>query len=265
RGQWGLNQADVVVEELVEGNISRFIGIFHSQAPAVVGPIRSARETDAGLLPMLGDSLLVYSGGNATVRSIVDAAPTITGIYPVDPYDDVYYRTSQRAGPHNLLSGAPGLWSVSPQNLAPPIAMFDYRDEVLVTPRTPTIPGPMFLDFGGATAKATWTWNGGQFTRSHGSTTHRDADRVPVTADNVIVLETPYFTSGSTGSPVANAVGNGQGWLLSDGAQIYITWSRASEASRYVLTEVSSGNPVELAPGRTWLELIPTGLNPFNI
>ena len=262
RGQWGINQADVVVEELVEGNISRFIGIFHSQAPAVVGPIRSARETDVGLLPMLGEALLVYSGGNSTVRSIVDAAPAVTGIYPVAPYDSVYYRTSRRSAPHNLLSGAPGLWAVAPQTVASPIALFDYRDEVLVTARTPAIPGPMFVDFGGA--NATWTWNGAQFARAHGATTHRDADRVPVTADNVIVLETPYFTSGSTGSPVADAVGVGQGWLLSDGAQIFISWSRASTGSRYVLTEVASGNPVELAPGRTWLELIPTGLSPFN-
>ena len=103
--------------------------------------------------------------------------------------------------------------------------MFDYRDEV-VAPRTPAIPGPMFVDFGGTTS--TWTWNGQAFTRAHGNFTHRDADLVPASTNNVVVLETPYFISGSTGSPVGDTVGNGRGWLLTDGAQIEITWSRAA-------------------------------------
>gem|GEM_PF-1970646 len=261
RGQWGLNEADVVVEELVEGNISRFIAIFHSQAPGVVGPIRSARETDVGFLPMLGESLLVYSGGNSTVRSIVDAEPTVEGIYPNSTYDSAYYRTRQRSSPHNLLSGAPALWDIAPSGLDLPIAMFDYRPEVLETPRTTVVANPLTADFGGTTA--TWTWNGSHFARAHGSFTHRDAAGNQITANNVLVLETPYFTSGSTGSPVANTAGAGAGVLLADGAWVDITWSRASNGSRYVLTEVGSGDPVLLTPGRTWVELVPTGLSPF--
>jgi len=261
RGQWGLNQADVVVEELVEGTISRFIAIFHSQAPDVVGPIRSARETDVGFLPMLGESLLVYSGGNATVRSIVDAETSVVGIYPNRTYDSVYYRTNQKSVPHNLLSGAPALWDIAPGGLALPIAMFDYRPEVLETPRAAVVADPLTVDFGGITA--TWSWNGDHFARVHGSFTHRDAAGEQITADNVLVLETPYFTSGSTGSPVANTLGTGFGVLLTDGVRIDVTWSRESASAPYVLTEVATGDPALLAPGRTWVELVPTGLSPF--
>ena len=121
----------------------------------------------------------------------------------------------------------------------------------------------MFLDFGGTTA--TWTWNGAVFTRAHGNFTHRDSDLAQVTTDNVVVLETPYFISGATGSPVADTVGSGAGWLLSDGAQIEITWARAATHLPYTLTVVATGEPAELAPGRTWVELVPSGLAPFNL
>ena len=41
--------ADLVVEELVEGGITRFAAVFHSRNSDPVGPIRSARSTDVGL------------------------------------------------------------------------------------------------------------------------------------------------------------------------------------------------------------------------
>ena len=177
RGQWGLNEADVVVEELVEGTLSRFIAIFHSQAPDVVGPIRSARETDVGILPMLGGSLLAYSGGNNTVRAVVNAAPLITPVAPGEPYTREFYRTRRRASPHDQLAGTGALWAAAPQTLPIPAALFDYRDEILIVPRTPVMPGPMFVNFGGA--NATWTWNGVQYSRHHDLGTkarpHRDA------------------------------------------------------------------------------------------
>ena len=99
RGQWGLLQADVVFEELVEGGTTRFIAVFHSQGSSPVGPIRSARETDLEILPMFGKSLLVYSGGNSTVRGFVDDSELVEGISPITKYYSLYYRTSQRSTP----------------------------------------------------------------------------------------------------------------------------------------------------------------------
>ncbi len=259
--QWGLNQADIVFEELVEGGLTRFVAVFHSQSPAVVGPVRSARETDVGLLPMFGESLLAYSGGNRTVRSFVDAAPTITGVSPTSIYDGTFYRTSRRVSPHNLLSGADALWAQVPEVTSVPRSQFAYRDEVVAPQSLPPFE-PVLVDFGGSTA--TWSWNGSGFARVNRTRTHFDADGVPVTADNVVLLEVPYVTSGSTGSPVASAVGSGRGRLLTDGTSTEVTWTRVSEGSPFVLVEVGSGDPGLLAPGRTWVELVPTGLSPFT-
>src|ERR1035437_7049291 len=44
--QWGIDKADVVYEEIVNGGITRLAAIFNSEAPAKVGPVRSVRPTD---------------------------------------------------------------------------------------------------------------------------------------------------------------------------------------------------------------------------
>src|SRR2546430_1166289 len=46
RPQIGLNQADIVYEEMVEGSVTRLAAVFHSMDSDPVGPVRSARTTD---------------------------------------------------------------------------------------------------------------------------------------------------------------------------------------------------------------------------
>ncbi|HEX2893259.1 MAG TPA: DUF3048 domain-containing protein, partial [Marmoricola sp.] len=48
--QYGLGSADMVVEELVEGGITRLAAMFYSKLPAKAGPVRSARASDIGVV-----------------------------------------------------------------------------------------------------------------------------------------------------------------------------------------------------------------------
>ena len=65
--QTGLNQADIVFEEVVEADITRLVAVFHSVGTDPVGPVRSARTTDVHLLPQLHRPLIAWSGGNGNV------------------------------------------------------------------------------------------------------------------------------------------------------------------------------------------------------
>ncbi|HEY1279471.1 MAG TPA: DUF3048 domain-containing protein, partial [Acidimicrobiales bacterium] len=60
RPQTGLNQADVVYEEMVEG-ITRFFAVFQSADSTPVGPIRSARTTDVNIVAGLSKPLFAWS------------------------------------------------------------------------------------------------------------------------------------------------------------------------------------------------------------
>ena len=50
RPQSGLNNADIVFEEIVEGTLTRFAAVVHSLDADPVGPIRSGRSQDVDML-----------------------------------------------------------------------------------------------------------------------------------------------------------------------------------------------------------------------
>ena len=73
RPQWGLERADAVIEENVEG-ITRFVALFHSNLPTAVGPVRSARTGDLDLLTAMNRPVFGFSGANPGVTQWIDSA-----------------------------------------------------------------------------------------------------------------------------------------------------------------------------------------------
>ncbi len=94
RPQVGLNSADIVFVEEVEGSLTRLVAVYHTSFPKRVGPVRSARNTDVELLPLFGKPGLVYSGANRKVQRNIDRSP----IVPLQRSD----RDSSRVAPHNV-------------------------------------------------------------------------------------------------------------------------------------------------------------------
>src|SRR3954447_14750583 len=60
--QRGLPNADLIYTELVEGGLTRHVGVFSSSVPRRVAPLRSLRETDLQLLPQFGRIGIAFSG-----------------------------------------------------------------------------------------------------------------------------------------------------------------------------------------------------------
>src|SRR5215471_13869593 len=102
RPQAGLDQADVVYEEVVEGGITRFVAIFNSQVPDVIGPVRSVRAMDPDIVWPLG-GIFAFSGGT---QDNIDLAATAPVKIATENNTDVLVRNAQgqppRDAPHNL-------------------------------------------------------------------------------------------------------------------------------------------------------------------
>lgn len=120
RPQRGLNAADIVFEEQVEGGLTRFAAVFHSQT-AVVGPIRSTRTTDISFINAFGGPALLYSGANRMVDSIIMGQDTILNYSAAR--SSGYWRDSSRRIPHNLFTDSA---SFVHRGSSPP-AQFAYR------------------------------------------------------------------------------------------------------------------------------------------
>jgi hypothetical protein len=265
RPQTGLNQADVVYEEKVEGAVTRLAAIFHSQDSDPVGPIRSARSTDVAVFSPLNRPLFAWSGANPTFAAIIHDSPIVDVGY--DAHSEVYGRRSDRIGPHDLYSSTPELFSLAPPDAKPPPPLFQYRaaSDPIGAGATPI--GSIHLDFGGGggAAPVDYGWDAarGGFGRTQRGTIDVDEAGVQITPANVIVQFTDYIDTGITdvvGTPVPEAqlVGSGRALILTNGMIFEATWTKASPETVTSYND-AAGKPVKISAGQTWVELVPNG------
>lgn len=100
RPQTGLNDADIVFEEPVEGGYTRFIAVYQCAESPRVGPVRSGRMTDPDVLVQFGRPALGYAGGVKAVKDSIAKAGLIDVNYIVAAR--AYTRDEARVAPHNL-------------------------------------------------------------------------------------------------------------------------------------------------------------------
>jgi hypothetical protein len=248
RPQSGMNEADIVVEEIVNDNLTRFAFIFQSQPADPVGPIRSGRMQDIDLFGAFNGPLFAWSGGNRTVTEAIRASDLID-IGPARV--PAYFRSSDRKAPHNLYSSTGALWSRAPEGVRPPQQQFAYRD-VGEAPAGVPSPGVLAaLD----SIDVRWDWDAatGLYYRTMENRPHEDTLSGQVTTNNVVVLEMNYLP-GISDSPDAQTIGSGRAFVFTGGNYIAATWSRADRLVPFTLT-AEDGSIVELTPGRTFIEL----------
>ncbi len=252
--QTGLNSADIVIEEEVEGGVTRFAAIFHS-TPTIVGPVRSGRTTDLGLISGLGQPLLIYSGANQITEGILRSQPAIQN--RSHGSSSGYWRDNSRSAPSNLYTDTAPHWASAAG--APPPAQFEYRSA------GDSVPGAsddeLTVSYGSTTAR--WKWDGTQWLRWQRGAEHMTAAGQQISAANVVVIEAERVDTGmvdSSGGTVPEFVfvGSGRASVFTDGKRIEGTWTRPTLNSVATLTH-SPGNVIELSPGRTWIQLVEAG------
>jgi Protein of unknown function (DUF3048) N-terminal domain/Protein of unknown function (DUF3048) C-terminal domain len=268
RPQSGLIQADVVFEEMVEGGLTRLLAVYQSQDPETVGPVRSARSSDLFILAELGQPLFAWSGANPTFAAAVEAADLLD--VGVGAVPEAYRREGDRPAPFNLYAAPEQLRaSVAGDDAAstPPPALFSYREAAAPLRGSGVEPVTRFgsTRTGGLSTGIVWEWDPGSasWLRSQDGTPHVDRDGDRVRAANVVVRFTPYRDSGirdSVGAvvPEAEAVGEGDAWLLSDGRLQRGRWTKGSADAPTTYID-ANGTPLRLTPGQTWVEVLPPG------
>lgn len=258
RPQVGIAHADVVVEEIVEGGITRFVIALHSTDAPEVGPVRSARTTDIDLLPVFGRPLFAYSGGNPGVLEAVRGAPSIED--RGGEWAPAYVRVGGRRAPHNLFLRPWEVWNRPGAAAAPPV-FASFRPRGVGSPVGEPVQGVALGFRGPAAAGVTWAWSAehARWLRHQGGRLHVDGAGYAVGPRNVVVVETDYVDSPvDTRSPEGVTVGSGQALVLTDGRLVVARWQRDTETSPLALVD-GSGVPVTLSAGRTWVELVPPG------
>ena len=254
RPQEGINQADVVYEELVEAGLTRLIAVFQTTGARSVGPIRSARTSDPLLLEGFDRPLFAYSGANRGTRGEV-AASELTDV-GYDAASSLYWRSTSRRAPHNLFSATDRLWGKYPERDEIPTAPFVFRTVLDgLHPSAEPVTG-VFVDFGHA--EIDYAWNGEGWERTHNGDAHSDSDGIRVAPPNVVIQFITYGTSSADSrSPEAQTVGSGEVWVFTDGHVVRGHWERPDKFRPAAL--VADGRPIRLTPGPTWVALARAG------
>jgi hypothetical protein len=248
RPQSGFNEADIVFEEIVNDNLTRFALVFQSGNASAVGPIRSGRIQDINLFTGLDHPLFAWSGGNKTVTDAINASELIN-IGPSKAA--VYYRTRDKKAPHNLYSSTDALYSRTVLYEPPAKQQFQYRAADAAPAGTPSPGAALALD----SIDVRWDWDAsvGLYRRTMEGRPHDDALSGQVTTNNVVVLAMDYLP-GISNSPDAQIIGTGEVFVLSGGNYIHGTWTKNDIHDPLTLT-ADDGTPILLQPGRTFVEL----------
>lgn len=256
--QWGLNQADVVYEELVEARLTRFAAIFHSTNAEVVGPVRSARTGDFALLSNLNRPIFVNSGANAYTARALRSVDAITIIDGAAIAKGVFERSPEKNAPHNLITDTARIYAAGAAEGRTPPEYFRFRAEGEPLQRGTTVSG-VDVDYGQIKASYRWDAVGGGWARTQNGKDHTDIDGVRIAPENVIVQFVRYRQSpANAATPEPVLTGSGEAWIFSDGMLVRGTWERLSGLD---VTVFRSDNAliVPLTPGRTWIALARAG------
>lgn len=262
RPQSGLDAADVVYEEVVEGGATRFLAVFQSADADLVGPVRSVRPSDPDIVAAFG-ALFAYSGGTPKFIDLLRATPGVTdlGVDKLDEgADKPYTRRTGRLAPNNLYTSTAKIYAKAPAGTRPPGRFADFLPS-----------GQPFAPAGAMPAvglTATVGLTTASYDYDQASSTYRRTGLVdgsaPAAPTNVIVQFTAYQVSPGdvdvNGTPVEKAVtvGSGDAIVMAGGMAVRGKWSRSS-ASAYTTYTDGGGAPIKLAPGKTWVELVRNG------
>lgn len=252
RPQYGVDRADVVYEEIVEGGITRLAAVFHQFSPPKVGPVRSVRKTDQAIVWCLG-GLFAFSGGAPYAVASIKTAPV--EIFSETRAGIAMFRDPHRYAPHNLYANAANLFQFK-GTPTPPRSIFTYRTAGEETPGTKVKSVKVGFRMGYATS---FYWNGDTESWDRVIFAKRDitGTGVQVSPKNVVVMWMTY--AGGVGSFGAEGVmvGTGRAEVFTNGHAIVGTWSRTSKTEPIVYRD-DNGAVIKMTPGQTWVELAAT-------
>lgn len=259
RPQSGIDKADVLIEEKVEGGITRFVAIFHSEDADPVGPVRSVRSTDVDLVAAIG-GVFAFAGGIPAFERQAKALP-VTVVSESDSAEGFKFPADKRR-PFKTYTDTATLRSMAKDNDEPPPAFFDFLGAGEPFGPAGAVPATTARVSYGRTAFAVdYDAPSGTWKRSTDGRPHATQGGSQLAFANVIVQRTTYRATtfkDTSGAVVDEAVvvGSGDAVVLSQGRQATVRWTKPSANAVTTYTD-AAGAPVRLAPGRTLIALPP--------
>ncbi|WP_162598562.1 DUF3048 domain-containing protein [Nocardioides gilvus] len=245
--QVGLSKADLVFEQMVEGRTTRLAAFFHSKAPGVVGPVRSMRASDIGIVSPVGAQIVTSGAAGQTIDRVRKA-----GITFHEEGAAGFYRESSRSAPYNLMANLKDLAKAEEIEATRPDDYFAWGTAADLPAGKPAT--SLRANFGNHTTA--WSFSNGGWVNETSNAAQGDE----FAATNVLVLRVKVRDAGykdMAGSSVPESIyeGKGDATLFHDGKVIEGTWTK--DGLDGAVTLEAGGKELKVPAGKTWVELLP--------
>jgi len=258
RPQIGIDRADIVYIEQVEGGLTRLATIFSSEIPTLIGPIRSARISDIEILAQYGRVVFAYSGAQSKLLPVISAA-NLNDYGAQRQSPTIYTRDESRTSPTNMVLRA---------DLLLEKVRSDGRD--IATSRSVgwnfgelPIGGTAIteakLSWPAASYEVKWSKEESRWLIFNNGVANMSASGVqhgPTTflIQNVEILPSEYGDKFGGVTPYSKTIGSGTGFVLRDGKYFPATWARPDELSGTTWL-AQDGSELPFARGQIWIAL----------
>jgi hypothetical protein len=253
RPQTGLQSADLVYVIPVEGGLSRFMAVYSSRIPSVIGPVRSARQSDLDILRQFGRPAFAWSGATPHLVPFVERAPLVD-LYALKVGG--YYRINSRVAPENLYADPRTLLREAPNASKARDIGFRFGPQPaggrVTASMTVRYPATSFTFRWSARARRWLVWMDGAPGEA--------AEGGQLGGSTVVIqytrIATSRFEEYGGRPPYAISTGSGTAVILRNGRAFTVHWSRPNLASGTTFT-LPDGQRMLFAPGQVWIMYAP--------
>ena len=258
RPQIGLEDADVVYIEQVEGGLTRLAAIYSSVIPENIGPVRSARISDIDILAQYGKVIFAYSGAQRAMLTVISNSNLWDyGAQRQSP--TIYTRDEIRSSPYDMVLRA---------DLLLEKAKSDERDVAISrsvgwnfgdAPAGGVAIDSVSLRWPSSKYEATWSKVEKRWLLSNGGVANFAASGKQLSPSTFVIQtvemsDSIFRASDGSYTPLSETVGTGTGYILRDGRSFKANWSRPAAESGTTWS-LADGSEIKFAAGSIWVAL----------
>lgn len=266
RPQTGVHLADVVYEVLAEGSITRFLALYQSEIPEIVGPVRSARQYFIDLTKGY-DGIYVYHGAawvleDKLKKGIIN---NLNGAY----YDNdqfLFKRVDFRSAPHDSYLIFDNVYKAAEKrgysvtNDVQPLAFLSKEEVGKITGIKSDEVRIVYHKDLGKTVTFLYNSNTAKYQRfSDGKKSFDLETKTPIEVSNIFIVETAHKVIDNVGRRDIDLISGGKGYLIQKGYIQEVEWQNVNGQ----ILPFKNNQPLGFVPGKTWINIIPEspGLN----
>ncbi|EGQ26027.1 MULTISPECIES: DUF3048 domain-containing protein [Sporosarcina] len=259
RPQSGIADADLIYEFMAEGEVTRYLALFHSEIPDQIGPIRSARDYFVRLAEGM-DAFYIAHGYSPEAKKLLDSG-TVDHVNGMQYDGTLFERSPDRKAPHNSyiskehITQAFETTGASEKISKMPVFSFLNPED---SDKIGDMASSVIVSYGkNPNFSSTYHFDEetNRYYRSvNGIDTVDKLNERRVELANVIVMEMDHQTVDQEGRQAIDLHSGGKAVLFHEGIAKTIEWENIDG----FLTPLEQGLPVKLTAGKSWIHIVPS-------